>query len=209
MRVLVIGATGKTGDQLVRQLLEANHTVSVFVRTSDKLGDLASRVTIIQGDARNSEALDRALSGQEAVLSAFGPRSFGKDDLQEVHLTNLVTAMERQTVHRYIGLSAWGAGDSIGSASFGMKLATKTLLKNLYADKNRGEAVIISSKLDYTNVRPGRLADGPALGNVLATTDGKNISKTINRADVAAFMIKQIDDTTWLRKSPIIGYALT
>ncbi len=208
MRVLVIGATGKTGDQLVRQSLEAGHTVTVFVRSPEKLGDLAARVTVVQGDARNTEALERALAGQEAVLSAFGPRSIGKNDLQEVYLTNLVGAMERQNVQRYIGLSAWGAGDSAHKAPLAMKLATKTILKNVFADKNRGEAVVIASNVLYTNVRPGRLTDGPALGNVTANQDGKRISKAINRADVAAFMVKQLTDNTWSRKSPIIGYAM-
>lgn len=207
MKVLVVGATGGTGDQLVRQLLENGHIVTVFVRSPDKLGDLASRVTVVQGDARNSEALGRAVAGQGAVLSAMAPRSFTKDDLQETYLTNLIEAMDAQGVRRLINLSARGAGESYAAAPLGMKLVVKTLLKHFMADKNRGEAAIAASDLEFTNVRPGRLTGGPALGSVIASDDGHGISKTIARADVASFMIKQLEDSHWVRKSPLIGYS--
>ena len=206
MNVVAIGATGGTGNQLTRQLLEEGHTVTVFVRSPDKLGDLTSRVNVVQGDARNIEALERAVANQDAVLSALGPRSFGKDDLQETYLTNLVSAMDSQGIKRLINLSALGAGESASKAPLPMKILAKTFLKNMMQDKDKGEAAIAASDLEFTNVRPGRLGDGPALGNVDGNEDGQGLSRAIARADVAAFMIKQLSDQTWVRKSPIIGY---
>lgn len=121
-------------------------------------------------------------------------------------MSNVVKAMNAEGVRRFIGLSAWGAGDSAGQSSLPFKLARNTLLKYVYDDKNRGEAQIIDSDLDYTLVRPGRLTNGPAKGGVRASLVGKGLSRAIAREDVGAFMVEQLGDPTWTRKSPLIGY---
>jgi uncharacterized protein YbjT (DUF2867 family) len=206
MNITVVGATGGTGNELVRQLIAKGHTVTAFVRKPQKLGDLAENITVVQGDARNYEALIRAITGSDAVMSALGPRTLKKDDVQSVFFTNVVQAMNQIGVSRFICLSAWGAGDSGNKTPMAMKLLQKTVLKNMFADKNKGESVIITSPLHYTLVRPGQLQNGLPKGNVKASVDGHGLSKQIARADVAAFMIDQLNDLTWDRQAPIIGY---
>ena len=80
------------------------------------------------------------------------------------------------------------------------------ILKHFFADKERGEEVLFSSRLDWVNVRPGRLGDGQSRGGVQATEDGRGLSSGIARPDVAAFMVEQLKSDAWVKRSPIIGY---
>jgi uncharacterized protein YbjT (DUF2867 family) len=206
MKVLVIGATGATGGEIVKQLVEQGHTVTAFARTPSKVSTYDGKVRVVQGDAHDQASLEKALVGQDAVLSALGPRSLKKDDLQEAFARNLVSSMQMANVSRLVELSAIGAGDSAQQASFPIIVIRKTVLKNMFDDKERGEQLILDSQLNYTLVRPGRLMNGPAKGGVKASLSGKEVSMSMHRADVAQFMIDQLEDNTWVRKAPLIGY---
>lgn len=205
-KVILFGATGQTGICLIPQLLKAGHEVTVYVRSPEKLNILSHKVSIIRGDAEDANAMQQALNGQGVVVSAFGTRTLKKNDIQEIFMKNLVGAMESAKVSRLIDLSAWGAGTSSENSSIFAKLIRATILKAMFKDKNRGEEILIRSNLKYTLVRPGRLTNGPARGNVKASLDGKGVSTSISRKDVASFMTDQIEDDGWTRKAPIIGY---
>jgi uncharacterized protein YbjT (DUF2867 family) len=204
MKILVIGATGLTGTIAVRLLLDRKDDVTAFVR-----GDYdVAGVRVAKGDARDEKSLVDAVKGQDAVLSAFGPRGLGKSDIQEVFMRNLTAAMKANGVKRFVNLSAWGAGDTRDTLPLVGRIFLKLLLKDLFADKDRGEKILFASELDYVNVRPGRLSNGKARGGVKASLDPKAIKPTpfMARADLAAFMVDQLRDDTWVRKSPLIGY---
>ena len=206
MKVLVIGATGLTGTHLVRKLLARGDEVTALVRTPSSYDVKHDRLHVIQGEARDPASLERACANQDAVISAFGPRTLKKDDIQEVFMKNLVTTMEKTGVKRLINLSAWGAGDSIHHSNWFMKLFFALVLKNLYADKNRGELHLLASSLDYVNVRPGRLTNGRARGSVRAVSEPNGVQPWLTREDLADFMISQLSEDMWIRKSPLIGY---
>ena len=74
MKLLVLGATGGTGQEIVRQAIERGHSVTAFVRLPDRLNPFKDRITIKQGDLLNSVELEQAIRGHDAVLSALGPR---------------------------------------------------------------------------------------------------------------------------------------
>ena len=206
MKVLVIGATGLTGTHLIRKLLARGDEVTALARNPDALAMKHDRLRVVRGEARDAESLERACSGQDAVVSAFGPRALKKDDLQEVFMRNLLAAMEKTGVKRLVNLSAWGAGDSAVHRNLIMKIIMGSLLKNLFADKNRGEALLVQSKLDWINVRPGRLTNSAARGGVTSSLDPQGIKPWLTRDDLAEFMIAQLGDDRWVRKSPLIGY---
>jgi uncharacterized protein YbjT (DUF2867 family) len=206
MKIIVFGATGQTGKQLVNILAREGHTLTAFARNHTKVDTFNGKVTAYQGDARDPEAVARAIQGHDTVLTAMGTRSLQKNDLQEVFMRNLIAAMDNANIKRVIELSAWGAGDSYRQSSPAMKLIRKTLLKNLYDDKDLADALLLASDLDYTIVRPGRLTNKPARGDVHASLNGEGLSQSISRQDVAAFMVGQLSDATWVRKSPLIGY---
>ncbi len=206
MKVVVFGATGGTGRYIVQKLIKAGHYVTVFARSPEKVEATAGIVKIVKGDARDASAVAKAIAGQDAVIAAFGPRSLKRDDLQEVFFRNVIGGMQQAKVQRLVNLSALGAGDSAEQTNTIFKLLRHTLLKNIYDDKNRGEALITTSNIIYTNVRPGRLADKPARGNVKASLTTKGLSLLMNREDVADFMVTQLSSKEWERKSPLIGY---
>jgi nucleoside-diphosphate-sugar epimerase len=207
MKILVIGATGLTGTLLLKHLLEGEHEVRAFVRDPAKLQRRHPHLTTIQGEARDLASLERAVEGQDVVMSAFGPRSLTKDDLQEVFMRNLVAAMTQKGVKRLINLSAMGAGDSRSGAPFIMRRVILPLfLGKMFEDKDRGETHLFGSSLDFTNVRPGRLTNGPARGGVKASLQYEGLKTLMTREDLALFMIAQVGSSEWVRKSPLIGY---
>jgi len=206
MNVAVFGATGLTGRHVVRLLVDGGHGVRALARDPAGFETFDEAVTVVRGDARDGSAVAQAIKGTDAVISAFGQRSRRKDDLQEAFYRNLISAMEQAGARRLVALSAFGVGDSRAQIPLVFRLIRNTLLKNVYDDKDRADALLIASGLDYTNVRPARLTDGPAKGGVRASLDGRGLSNSIGRADVAAFLAGQLDDLTWLRQSPLIGY---
>ncbi len=138
MKVLVIGATGGTGKLAIQLLLDAGHDVTALVRDPDTFTDKRDHLSVVKGEARDAESLEHAAQGQDAVLSAFGPRELGKSDLQEVFMKNLVNAMQKTGVKRLVNLSAWGATPaSWPTFPFYGKFFVKTVLRHLFADRTK------------------------------------------------------------------------
>jgi len=206
LNLLLIGATGSTGRELLPRLLEAGHAVTALVRRPEAVALKHANLTLLTGEVRDAAAVEPAVRGKDGVVCAFGPRSLKKDDIQEVLMRHLVPAMEKHGVKRLVNLSAWGADPAVRPHGLLQLVIQKGLLRHVFADKARGESILFASKLDYVNVCPGRLLDTPARGGVKATTDGSGLKAVLTRADLADWMITQLTDDTWLRKSPIIGY---
>lgn len=209
MKVLVIGATGLTGGIAVRRLLERGDDVTALARAPSAFAVKHDRLKVAKGEARDAGSIERAVEGVDAVLSAFGPRAaLRKDDLQEVFMRNLVGAMEKTGVKRLSNLSAWGAGDSYSALWLPGRIVLRLALSSFFEDKERGEAILFASALDFVNVRPSRLTNAPARGNVKAalSPEGLRWWPLMTREDLAAFMIGQLTDDMWLRRSPLLGY---
>ena len=205
MKVLVLGATGGTGRLIVSDAVAKGHSVVALVRSTAR-ADLPG-AEVIEGDARNESSLGRALDGCEAVVSALGSGiGFRKVSLLTEATRALVPAMTRSGVRRLVCISALGVGDSRGHGGFVFdRLFQPLLLSQAYKDKDRQEAAIRASSLDWVIVRPAMLTDDPAQGSVRAVTDlaGVNGGK-IARADVARFVVDQLTTDTWLRRTPVI-----
>jgi uncharacterized protein YbjT (DUF2867 family) len=208
MKVLVIGATGQTGRHAIRQLLVAGHEVTAFARNPSAVTERSDRLRVVQGDARDAASIDRAMHGQEAVLVAFGGRLLKKDDIQEVLMRNLIAAMTTHRVTRLVNLSAWGAGGAAVPPAnlFARYFFLPVVLRHMLADKRRGEVHLFESALNYVNVCPAFLQNSPARGGVKASIVGQGLKQFMHREDLAAFMVAQLTEDTWLRKCVVIGY---
>jgi uncharacterized protein YbjT (DUF2867 family) len=206
MKVLVVGATGATGRHAVRMLLDRGDDVTVLARDPSTMGIAHEKLHVVRGDVRTADDVMRACEGQDAVLAALGPRSLGKTDVQERFAHNVVAAMKKHGVKRIVNLSAWGAGDSDPEAVFFFRIFRALVLRNVWADKERGEAILLNSGLEYVNARPGRLLDKPAKGGVKAAMTAKGLKPTMHREDLARFMVEQLIGEEWKNKSPLIGY---
>ena len=208
MKVLVIGATGRTGRHTVTQLLARGHEVTALARNPSAVTQKNDHLRVVQGDARDAESIDRAMHGQDAVLVAFGPRSLKKDDVQEVLMRNLIAVMTKHGVTRLVNLSAWGSGGAAVPPAnlFARYFFFPVVLRHVIADKRRGEAYLFDSALSYVNVCPAFLKNAPARGGVRASIDGKALKQYMHREDLAAFMVGQLTEDTWVRKCVVVGY---
>ncbi len=202
MKLLVLGATGGTGLEIVRQAIAAGHAVTAFVRSPDRLHPFRNRIHIQQGDLLSSSELQKVLPGHDAVLSAFGPRvPIAKQDqnLLQSFAAALTTAMLAVSVKRLV----------VESAAFLFKgailppayLFGKLLFPTVVADAGAMEQIIQNTPLDWTLVRPPRLTNRPGSGKY-RVREGHlpTFGLSIPRADVADCFLKVVDDRTTFRK---------
>ena len=208
MRLLLLGATGRTGRELLRQAVERGHDVKAFVRNPGKLDDIRG-VDLRVGSVLDASALDQALQGREAVLSTLGSRRpaevFGTSFMTDV-MQALVPGMERRGVRRLIVLSAAGVGDVARYGPRPTRMAFRTALRAIGRDKARSEALVRRTDLDWTFVYPPALTKGPLTKDYRAAEDLrlKGMAR-IRRADVAHFMLDQLQDASFSRRNAVIG----
>jgi uncharacterized protein YbjT (DUF2867 family) len=207
-KILVLGATGGTGRLIIREALARGHEVTALVRSPGKAADLGAR--LIAGSVTDGAALREAVRGQDAVVSSLGTAlsPFREVTLLSAATRALVAAMKAEHVARLVAITGIGAGDSRGHGGFLYdRLILPLLLRNVYADKDRQEAIVRDSGLDWVLVRPSMLNDKPARGAVRALTDLSGFhGGTIARADVASFVLDQASDRTWLHRAPLITW---
>ncbi|HXH45387.1 MAG TPA: SDR family oxidoreductase [Bradyrhizobium sp.] len=207
--ILVLGATGGTGRLIVNEALARGYNVTALVRSAEKAGDLEG-ARLVTGDAREADLLRDALKGQEAVVSALGtPASpFREVTLLSAATRALVDAMKSEQVARLVAITGIGAGDSAGHGGFLFdKLIHPLLLRHVYEDKNRQEAIVRASGLDWVLVRPAILNDKAGRGGVRALEDLSRFhGGTVSREDVARFVLDQLGSDQWLGRSPLIAW---
>lgn len=207
--LLVLGATGGTGRLIVKQALARGFAVRALVRSPAKASGLEGAEVFI-GDARDEAVLRKALVGMDAVVSALGtPVSpFKEVTLLSSATMALVNAMKAAGVSRLVCITGMGAGDSAGHGGFAFdRLILPVLLRKVYADKNRQEAIVRNSGLDWVLVRPSVLNDKSARHEIRALTDLSGFhGGTIARADVANFVLDQLHADTWLGRPPLISW---
>ncbi|QNK75141.1 SDR family oxidoreductase [Variovorax sp. PAMC28562] len=208
-KILVLGATGGTGRLIVRQALARGYDVRAMVRSPAKASGLEG-AEIHVGDARDEQALRKALQGRNAVVSALGtPASpFREVTLLSTATRALVGAMRAEGIKRLVCITGMGAGDSVGHGGFLFdRVIFPALLRKVYADKDRQEAVVRGSGLDWVLVRPSMLNDKASGPSVRTLTDLSAFhGGTIARGDVAAFVLDQVRSDTWLQRAPLISW---
>jgi putative NADH-flavin reductase len=202
MKLVVLGATGGIGLEIVRQAVERNHNVTAFVRAPERLKAIAARFGVIQGDSLNRAELARAMEGQDAVLSGFGPRvPIAKTDMTLLHRFGLALsdAMREVGIRRAVIVStAFLFKDSIMPPS---NLFGRLFFPHMVVDATEMESFFQKSELDWTLVRPPRLTNRPRRGRY-RVREGHlpGFGFTISRADVAAFMIKTAENHAFIQK---------
>jgi putative NADH-flavin reductase len=198
VKLVIFGATGGTGQQLVEQALAAGHDVTVFARR----GGTMSRARVVTGDVLDHATVAEAVAGHDAVLSALGTRPWKHVDICAGGIASILSAMQAAGVPRIIAMSSQGVGDSkldkLGT------LGAQLLLGKSFRDKHAMEIRLADSDRDWVVVRPGMLVNGPARGAWRCDVDGEIVGGKICRADVAAFMLQQLESDEWLRKRPVV-----
>jgi putative NADH-flavin reductase len=207
MQLVVFGASGGTGRELVKQALGHGHTVRAFVRNPDKFKLVHPRLEVVQGDISDAKAVTAAVKGQDAVLSALGVNNRKPNTVLSDGVRNLLDAMRKQKVKRLVFVSSLGVGDSKGRLGpLYNWVLLPTLLKHVFADKEAAEELIRNTKLDWTIVRPGGLTHKPLTGKYRAGADAtkRKLFPRVSRADVADFMLNLLERNQYVRETPAI-----
>lgn len=210
MRLAIFGATGGTGRELVRQALQQGHQLTCLVR-NPATANLPVSVAQIPGDILDVDAVSRVIAGSDAVLSAVGARSLKQEDLLDRGILNILAGMKKNSVRRLIVLGAAGAVPaSMADQSWVNRLAlpiiSHTVLKYPFQDQAAQEEHLRDSDSDYTIVRPPRLTNSP--GSELYRVEADHLparAKSTPRADIADFMLKQLDDKRYLHRGVYVA----
>jgi putative NADH-flavin reductase len=209
-KILILGATGGTGRQLVAQALERGYTVTALVRNPSKLQIEHPNLRIVQGDVLDYPSVESAARGQEAVVSALGhKRYFGPSRILSEGTKNILRAMEGNGVPRFICQTSLGIGDSAFRMGLYYTFIVCPLVVPFYVwDKTRQERLIAASRLDWVIVRPGALTNGEKRGKYRHGGGIGNFITTvkISRADTADFMLNQLTEDTYLGMAAGIAY---
>lgn len=199
MRVVVFGATGKTGQHVCRRALEEGHTVTAFTRSVNKIDGGSPNLRAAQGDVNDAESVADAIANQDAALVVLGSNGLGDKTTLTAGTKNVVEGMLMHNARRIVVLSAAGVGESWRQTPLLARIMFKTMLRNIYSDHEAQEALVEQSSLDWTIVRAAILKDNPASGVYTASNTGK--VKNISRADVADFLVKQTSDSAYLKQA--------
>ena len=209
MKLVIFGATGGTGREVLQQALAGGLEVTACVRSPDKLGEVKQAgLRVLRGDVLVPADVETAVAGQDAVLSTIGAGA-GRTSLRADGTRNIVEAMEKVGVRRLVCLSSLGVGDSSANlTAFARYILIAVFLRHAFADHERQEAIVKQSNLDWIIVRPPHLTNGPRTGTYrhgFSATD-TGIQGNISRADVAEFMLQQLTDDTYLRQTAGVSY---
>lgn len=208
MRALIIGASKGIGWETTRQALDAGHHVRALARSAAAIAISDSNLEKIRGNALKAADVEAALVGVDVVVQTLG---VGPGDLfRPVNLFSdatrvLIAAMKVHGVRRLICVTGFGAGNSRASIGCLQRLPFQVVFGRAYEDKGLQERLIEESGLDWTIARPGVLTDGPRTGRYKIVSDARQWRNgIISRADVAEFLVRQIEDRSYIRQAPVL-----
>ena len=208
--VLIIGASRGIGLETVKAALHAGHSVRALARSARRIPVDHPKLEKMVGDALQVPTVKRALTGVDVVIQSLGisagPENiFNPTRLFSIATRVLVAAMEEAQVKRLICVTGFGAGDSRGRGGFLYSVAFHLLVGRIYDDKDVQERIVRRSKLDWVIARPVILTNGPKTNAYRALIDPRDWTcGFVSRVDVADFLVKQIGDDAFLRKTPVL-----
>lgn len=208
MRVTVFGSSGRTGRLVVQEALRVGHEVVAFSRRPVQLEDLHPPVELVAGQLTDREALQRAVQGSQAVLSVLAPSSNRPEFAVSRALESILEVMQQQGVNRLVATSGAGIGDPLDAPTGMSRLMdwlVRSLARNVYADMLQAAQLVRASPLDWTLVRVPMLTDRPGNGQVKVAWVGKGMGPRLARADLAVFLVSQVEDRAYLRQSPAVS----
>ncbi len=208
MKIVIFGSTGRTGLPLVQQALEAGHQVTAYLRDPNKLTIEHPNLRVIQGDIKDPSSLEKAVFGQDAVLSTLGAVPGGAKDIMTVAARGIIAAMKKSGVQRLITLTGAGVaqpGDQPKGINKLISFMLMLLAKEVQLDAAEHVRLVRASSLDWTVVRVPMLTNAPSSGNLKVGMVGINDGMRIGRSEVSAFMLKTLETGAHIKASPVIS----
>jgi len=209
MKLAIFGASSASGKQLVDQALAAGHTITALLRDTTKL-PARTGLTIVAGDATDAAKVADTVRGADAVLGLLGPKGPSAKGLCATSTRLIVDAMKQHGVRRVVIVSVAGVPmpqDKRDGVAKAIGALLKFFLKQMFADREAQIAALQASNTDWVVLRLPRLTNDPPTGKWALGYPAMSPKLVICRADLAAAMLAQLTDTTWLKQAPIINAA--
>ena len=204
MKVIIFGATGRTGKYIVKEALAKGHDVTAFMRNElAMLNTTHPGLKKIQGDVLMPNTVEEAIKGHDVVILAIGVNTNEPTSVLSRGTEHVVNAMQKHNIKRIICLSSAGIFENDSNFMF-QKIIKPFFMKHIFHDKIKQLRVLEGSNLDWTLVRASQLIDIPWTGNIQISYDKPKKNK-IGRADVADFIVAQIKESNNIKKMPIIS----
>jgi putative NADH-flavin reductase len=217
MKIAIFGASGATGTLLTQRCLAAGYKVSVLLRTPERFPH-RGQVRVIQGSPFDIASVRQTIDGADAVLSALGAKSLKKEDVLERAVPQIITAMQEslsqaKPVRRIVVLGSAGAlSNSLDKQAAWRRWIVQNIVYNTFLKWPVASQIsqwdnLSHSKLDWTMVMPPMLTNAPARGSYRIDGDAlPRDGSRISRADVADFMMQQIDNPQWIKKGVYLSW---
>jgi putative NADH-flavin reductase len=209
MKLTIFGGTGGTGRLLIQQALAAGNQVVAFVRNPFKLGITHEHLTVVQGELADPALIESTVSGADAIISVLGPRGDSSSKPITQGMQNILAAMKKHGVRRLIITSTASASDPNDLPDFRFKVLVtlvKLTMRPAYEEIIHVAQTVRLSDCDWTIVRLPMLSNKPKSGQVRVGYLGRGqVGTVVSRADLAEFMLKQVQDTRYLRQAPLIS----
>jgi putative NADH-flavin reductase len=209
-KIALFGASGQTGQQFLVQALAKGYLIKALVRDIDKISQKSENLTLIKGDVLNLADVEKTIEGTDVVVSLFGHVKGSPEWLQTNGTKNLITAMKKQQVNRIISLSGGGLPypeqDKPKFADHLIRTIMKIAVPKILNDAISHHEVLKSSGLTWTIVRGPRLTNDAKVGKYRVGWVGVNAGTKVSRADLADFIVTQLEDESYNFKMPFVSY---
>lgn len=215
-KIAIFGATGKTGQVLVRNAIERNFVPVCLTREKSKYKLPYDQAELIVGSPLNYNDVIATISGCDYVLVALNVRRQSNwpwsiveqpEELLDISLKNITRAMKVLNVKRIVSISAWGVGDSFWETNWISKFKiTRTTIGNVIAAHEDQERVLRHSELNWTCIRPVRIVDQQKVDSVIVRQSNKfKLKRNVSRENLARFIFKILDDPDYFKTNPGIS----
>src|ERR1700680_1814694 len=215
-RILLLGATGRTGRHVLDYALKQGLEVSALVRSPDRIAVHSERLAVRMGSPLNPSDVAKAIEGCDAVVSTLShirtsDRPWSKTISPPLLLThcigNCIDAMRKHGIRRVVVMSAIGVGDSFAEAPAKLRwLIRHTNLRRVYLDQDAQERMLSQSGLRWTIVRAATLTDGEQPGNLVVGLDHRPPSRfSVSREQAARFVVDCLSSVQYIGETPLIS----
>lgn len=209
-KIALFGGTGQTGSEFLKIALQNNYSVKALARTPGKMKFEHPNLEVIKGDVLNLNEVEAVVEGTDIVISLFGHVKGSPEWLQTDGTKNIIVVMKAKGVERIVSLSGGGLPypekDQPRFADKMIRTIMKFAVPKILNDAIEHHKVLAESGLKWMIVRGPRLTNQERVGNYRVGWVGVNASTKIGRADLADFILKQVEEETFNYQMPFVSY---